>query len=492
MRYFLLFIYFFLSFFLSYSQYNLVPNYSFETYTKCPSYNNNPPPTPWHLACQANNPVYLNSCSADTITSVPNNYVGEKSYQVAKTGNAYLGFAYFGGGDLRLYIGVKLKDSLQKNKKYYCEYYVSQANTTKFASNNIAMLLTNKAVYPDTVNYLLGVLPANPQIINYGNPIIEDTLNWIKISGIYNAKGGEQFITLGNFKDDVHTNKSSKLNPQGINSISVYYVDDVSVIPLDSFCLQANAGRDTTIKQGDSVFIGSYSNGIDTIKWYNAAGQVIDSLQPGFWVKPSITGNYMYMVEQTVNGCFSRDTMYVNVLLPLNFLNYNVILRNEKSVENIWATASEINVSNFNIQRSKNGKDFTTIAQQKAQNKALNNYSYTDETIRNEQQETWFYRIESIDNDGKKSYSEIKKVSINQLPYQSISIYPNPAKTYVNITGSNIKFVQLLNAFGAVLKTQNANFNTATIALNKLSSGLYFIKIIDSNNKITTKKIYKE
>jgi Secretion system C-terminal sorting domain len=357
------------------------------------------------------------------------------------------------------------------------------------------MLFTYKPKFVDTLANILGlnVILDSPQIINYSNPIINDTFCWVKISSLFLAKGGEQYITIGNFKNDNQTTTKIS-NPTGVDQQG-YYIDDVSVIPLDSFCLKANAGRDTTIKAGDSVFIGSYTNGIDTIKWYNAAGQVIDSLQPGFWIKPSITGSYMYMIEQTVNGCYSRDTMYINVVLPLRIMNYSVSLPSPLGeglgVRSSWQTTNEINVSHFNIQRSKNGKYFTTIAQQKAQNKALNNYSYTDETIRNEQQEAWFYRIESIDNDGKKSYSEIKKVSINQLPYQSISIYPNPVKDYVNIVSNNLKTVELLSAYGQVLTVKQAYFNRATINTSKLSNGIYLLKVTNQDGTVTIKKIIK-
>jgi len=41
--------------------------------------------------------------------------------------------------------------------------------------------------------------------MKFGNPVITDTLNWIKISGIYAANGGEDHIIIGNFYDDART-----------------------------------------------------------------------------------------------------------------------------------------------------------------------------------------------------------------------------------------------------------------------------------------------
>ncbi|MEI6834783.1 MAG: hypothetical protein WCL28_12410, partial [bacterium] len=281
------------------------------------------------------------------------------------------------------------------------------------------MLFTNNVKYADT-SYAKSLMLAIPQVVNFGNPIITDTLNWVKVSGIFKAKGGEQYLTLGNFYYDANT-KYKIIQPTGIFNAG-YYVDDVAVYDLDSFCLQADAGRDTTININDSVYIGSYTNGIDTIKWYNAAGQIIDSTRPGFWVKPGASGSYMYVVEQTVNGCYSRDTVWVNVVLPLRMLNYELRMMNEKQVENIWQTADEINVNHYNIQRSTNAKDFTTVGTVKAKNKSYNAYEFIDDSpLTTADSKFVYYRIEAIDKDGTKNYSTTQQINLSTT--QLISIF---------------------------------------------------------------------
>ncbi|MCX6210513.1 MAG: hypothetical protein NTZ59_13695, partial [Bacteroidetes bacterium] len=370
-------------------------------------------------------------CSADTFRSVPENYIKRKNFQFARTGNAYIYLDYQNGGD-RQYMQIKLTDSLQKNKYYYAEHFVNIPNGLRFSCNNVGMLFTKTAVYVDTVAEKYGVLLANPQVVNYGNPALGDTVNWIKVSGVFKAQGGEQYLTLGNFKQDSNT-ILKQIQPTGSYSAG-YVIDDVSIIPLDSFCLKADAGRDTIIKVGDSVFIGSYTNGIDTIKWYNASGQVIDSARPGFWAKPSATGTTMYIVEQTVNGCFSRDTVYINAVLPLTMSSYQVVMSNERQVLNKWVTMNEVNVSHYNIQRSTNGKDFTVIGKVKANNKSFNEYNFTDLLTTNYSLlTTLYYRIVGVDNDGKLSYSEVRQLAMGKEQL-AISIFPNPAKDVVNIT----------------------------------------------------------
>ncbi|MCX6209915.1 MAG: hypothetical protein NTZ59_10600, partial [Bacteroidetes bacterium] len=302
------------------SQHNLVLNPSFEQYTICPTKMNAPPPPPWYLAGTYIPLCYANSCSPDTFRSVPNNYIKTKNFQYARTGNAYVFADYLYPG--RQYFQTRLTDSLRTNRYYYAEHFVNIPNGLRLSCNNVGMLFTKTAVYVDTVAEKYGVLPANPQIVNYGNPTLGDTVNWVKVSGVFKALGGEQYLTLGNFKQDSNT-ILKQIQPTGSYSAG-YVIDDVSVIPLDSFCLKADAGRDATITIGDSVFIGSYTNGIDTIKWFNSSGQLIDTVQPGFWVKPTSTGTSFYVLQQTVNGCYTSDTIYVNVVLPLRMMSYEL------------------------------------------------------------------------------------------------------------------------------------------------------------------------
>ena len=58
---------------------------------------------------------------------------------------------------------------------------------------------------------------------------------WNRVSFEYDAKGGEQFITIGNFSSDDQLNKYhldfSQTNEPLLNKAAYYYIDDVSVNP---------------------------------------------------------------------------------------------------------------------------------------------------------------------------------------------------------------------------------------------------------------------
>ncbi|MFY7963315.1 MAG: T9SS type A sorting domain-containing protein, partial [Chitinophagaceae bacterium] len=404
--------------------------------------------------------------------------------------NAYIGMFYVNGylSNERGYEQIKLKDSLKKDKYYYAEYFVNVGQGSQYGCNNIAMLFTKTAVYVDTAHFPYGVLPANPQIVNYGNPVICDTQNWVKVSGIFKADGGEQYLTLGNFKRDSQT-LFKAFQPSGYYGAG-YNIDDVSVIPLDSFCLKADAGNDTAITLGDSVFIGSYTNGIDSLKWLSG-NTIIDSLRPGFWVKPTTTTTYI--LQQTVNGCFSADTVVVTVgTVPLKFLKYEVRStnkisneNNEKQVTNNWVTTNEVNVSHFNIQRSINGKDFTSIGTVKANNIAYNEYSFTDPLTTNHLPFTIYYRIESFDKDGKKQYSTTQQITINPQTTNKVFVYPNPSRDIVNVVGDNIQQIIISTIEGKKVLSSTQK----QVSIASLAKGVYIIGIFTTNGSIKNEKL---
>ena len=463
----------------TFAQSNLVPNYSFENYIFCPNKMNAFPPPPWYIPTN-NNGEYCNACDTSGYLGVPAGIIkGVPNFQYARTGVAYI-YLDYRNGPTRTYIQLKLFDSLKAGHYYYAEHFVNVPNPMKYACNNIGMLFTNKAIYADTNISYAPVIPANPQVVNFNNPIIADTLNWIKVSGVFKAQGGEQYLTLGNFKDNAHTN-ILQIQSNGYGGAG-YYIDDVSVIPLDSMQLKADAGRDTTITIGDSAFIGSYTNGIDTIQWLQNGTTVIDTARPGFWVYP--TTNTYYVLTQTVNGFTSSDTVYVGVqALPVSMLNFECLMLNERQVKVSWETANEINVDHFNVQRSLDGVTFGTVGMVKA--KGAGKYSLTSNpSTPLKMGATYYFRLEVVDRNGALSYSEIKQLRIDN---GGLIISPNPTKDFITISGGNVKEVRISDVSGRVLLVGNIK----KVDVRGLVSGVYYVEIETLNGEHITKKLIK-
>ncbi|MCO6500549.1 MAG: T9SS type A sorting domain-containing protein [Vicingus serpentipes] len=240
---------------------NLIPNWSFENYSVCPNGGGQIiKAVPWFQPEQnmTSTTDYFNQC-ATSIVGVP---VNQDGYQDARTGGAYGGIILFGSlnPEFREYLEIKLTDSLKLNYRYLVSFYVNLAEVSGFAIDAIGVYFSADSVLRN--DYY--VLPHSPQIINK-NGIISDTLNWIKIQDTLVAKGGEQFITIGNFNNDSATSKVN-LNG-GWSSFSYYFVDDVSVTLIDSVVGIAERRNENKIKvypnpsNGNMFF--EYSLGVD-------------------------------------------------------------------------------------------------------------------------------------------------------------------------------------------------------------------------------------
>ncbi len=163
------------------------------------------------------------------------------------------------------------------------------------------------------------------------------------------------------------------------------------------------------------------------------------------------------------------------VVLPVELLEFQVKKKDETS-NLMWKTATEINNEGWNIQRSQNGFTWTTIdwVDGSENSYAILNYSYQDtKPLKGIN----FYRLEQMDFDGKKSYSEIRSM---QFITNHISISPNPATDYINIQGlEESSEYKVLNAEGKLINSHKIRPGES-IEIDHLMTGQYFLDIGDN------------
>ncbi len=286
-------------------QTNLVPNWSFETFTICPNSGGQiTSAVPW-VGQSTNSSDYFNACSSNAL-NVPYAAAG---YQYAKDGVAFSGIWTTNppGTEYREYAQVKLIDSLINNRCYYVEFYCNLNNESEWGTNNLAANF-DKLQWSSTGTGFVLSLPQH--ITKYGNPIIKDTLNWTKVSGIYTSNGGERYITIGNFKFDASTD-TSKVNSIGNGYGAYYYIDAVSVYSINPTGIMPWSYPDANVNIGDSVYIGNTMGGSFNSNWYTLPGNVFIKNAPGLYVKPVTTSTYV--VTFTLCGVPHSDTLKVTL-----------------------------------------------------------------------------------------------------------------------------------------------------------------------------------
>ena len=66
---------------------------------------------------------------------------------------------------------------------------------------------------------------------------------------------------------------------------------------------------------------------------------------------------------------------------------------------------------------------------------------------------------------------------------ESVSVYPNPTTSNVNIVAQDIKHITVLNALGQVVYDSDANGNMTTLDMNQYQTGVYMVRVTTENGE---------
>lgn len=114
-------------------------------------------------------------------------------------------------------------------------------------------------------------------------------------------------------------------------------------------------------------------------------------------------------------------------VLTANFLSAAVSCKNSNNILN-WLVTDDERVQQYNIERSVNGKDFTSIALVIPQSTGVNNkpyqYADVDAAVRTSEQ-LLYYRIKLSEINGTITYSKVMQAK-NSLPLTGLTLTPNP------------------------------------------------------------------
>jgi hypothetical protein len=181
--------------------------------------------------------------------------------------------------------------------------------------------------------------------------------------------------------------------------------------------------------------------------------------------------------------------------LPVTLISFNALYMNG-AVNLDWETASEINNSHFELERSVNGLTWNTIGSVagNGNSQTMIAYAYTDNLQGIVPAGTLYYRLKQVDFNGTFAYSDIKTANI-AAQAASVETYPNPTTDLVNIrwTSANdqstvlsIKDMSGKELYKEVVSGSGAN--TRQIDMTQFKTGTYFVELV-SNDTVTSKMI---
>jgi len=302
---------------------NLVPNYSFEKYEKCPE-DYTPQDMTHKLVPQWSYPTiatpdYFNRCSPRNV-GVPSNFAGVSE---PKTGDAYVGAILSGTEEsYREYIQGMVSQPLVQGKKYCVRFSYKLASYSRFAVDQLSLYFSDVEI-KNTINVNL---PYAPQISSKEGLFLDNIDEWEEFCTVYTAAGNEKFFTLGNFKNYDNTNyvvtDKNVVNLRN-KAYAYYYIDDVIIVPLDNCrdcpCIQHDFESrivDSSYTGGRDPLTGDVERIINdgrisinmvggtppySISWNNG--------MTGRELKNLPAGTYIYKAADAFN-CISSDTLH--------------------------------------------------------------------------------------------------------------------------------------------------------------------------------------
>ena len=251
-----------------------------------------------------------------------------------------------------------------------------------------------------------------------------------------NGSGGS---TPGNVTDDI----TNLLNPSlGITKV----------------------GGDGSLCSGNSVSYLSAGGGVLSVTPSISAARYVS------FAVPSFSSFYIH----GVNG---------GSPLPITLTSFTASCEDKVSL--MWKTATETNVSHYEILRSRDGQFWEEVATIPAVGNSTTEQVYhaTDATGL----ETMYYKLRSVDNDGTSE--DFQPVSVTCNPGALWSIHPVPVsvKATVTVTATETShdvFV-ITDINGRVVTTQQVEIKAGTsifeLDLHRLSEGTYFIRMNQSD-----------
>ena len=206
---------------------NLVPNGSFEERLWCPSnFTQNEIQTLRHWKQpNAGTPDHFDACGASGVTGVPVNVFGS---QESVDGTGYAGLVLYSSSkpDYREYLQVELTRTLSAEEWICVEWWACAADEARLITDGLGMHFSS--LPPGAIGE--GRLDLTAQVENPSLHLLSDRWSWVKLSDAFQAKGGERYMTLGNFlpAPELRVMERQDASPESSRWAYVY-VDDVRV-----------------------------------------------------------------------------------------------------------------------------------------------------------------------------------------------------------------------------------------------------------------------
>ncbi len=277
-----------------------------------------------------------------------------------------------------------------------------------------------------------------------------------------------------------------------------YTVANISILTLT----ETGSGSDKMLKA-----VGTYANyvGLDTSAWITNINYRYKNIREIEEVRIGNVTDANFVVQDRFScGFFQQISMPDVIMLPVTYTSFTGRLA-DKTVFLDWKTATEINSSYFEVERSFDGTTYKTVGlvlDGFAADNGARFYKFKDNSAELQGKSYAYYRLKQMDKDGKHNYSTVVALGLRSSASDvaKMTVSPNPFVEKINVqfnTTSNGKAeIRLLNVNGQTVISSKANISTGNnnLQLNGLSNltrGIYVFQLLKDGMVIDNQKIIK-
>lgn len=235
----------------------------------------------------------------------------------------------------------------------------------------------------------------------------------------------------------------------------------------------SNVNTNVTVNTGGQLIIDGAMAGGNNVNFnVNGFVEVFGALAVGSG--SNLNGSGVFRLH----GACSGTPFCSSSVMPVELLYFKA--RSSVSrVDLVWATASELDVDYFSIEKSIDGKVFHEIGKitSMGDSRTERTYSFTDEKPAHG---TSFFKLNEVSRDGsKKALSVIKNVFDGS---REVLIYPNPVlkdqpvSLSLNFHASETHDVTVFDLRGVVMGRTTMQGSEANLPL-QLSAGVYILRV---------------
>ena len=198
-------------------------------------------------------------------------------------------------------------------------------------------------------------------------------------------------------------------------------------------------------------------------------------------------------------GCpefvFESNVVCIEVEACAQIITITTSVAQDDAINVGWITSNDVEGATYRVERSTDLANFALIAEISSVNADLNLYNFVDESPENGMN---YYKIRRVMANGTYTFSDISEQMFTVESQEAFGIYPNPVTNSFTLENFNIiegeVQVDILSSAGIAkggMIMDASSYSKEEISTDNLPAGVYYLRIIHSDNQIELIKFTK-